>query len=107
MNGLTVIAGLSSKMHWLPKKPKGRSQTMRPFGGWAPKMSHGGLGPSLGRSGSLELRLATKKSEIRKAQRLRFKVFFEEGGAAAEGACGARAARHLPVRQSLRSSPGY
>ena len=87
MNGLTVIAGLSSKIHWLPKKPKGpASQRMRPFSGWSPKISHGGLGPSLGRSGSLELRLATKKSEIRKAQRLRFKVFFEEGGAAAEGA---------------------
>jgi putative hemolysin len=59
---------------------------MRPFGGWSPKISHSGLGPSLGRSGSLELRLATKKSEIRKAQKLRFKVFFEEGGAAADGA---------------------
>jgi putative hemolysin len=87
MNGLAVIAGLSSKIHWLPKKPKENApQKLRPFGGWKPKISHGGLGPSLGRSGSLELRLATKKSEIRKAQKLRFKVFFEEGGAAAEGA---------------------
>src|SRR5271166_4437779 len=87
MNGLTVIAGLSSKIHWLPKKPKEpTSQRIRPFSGWASRISHGGLGPSLGRTGSLELRLATKKSEIRKAQRLRFKVFFEEGGAEAEGA---------------------
>jgi putative hemolysin len=73
MNGLAVIAGLSSKIHWLPKKPRHQ-------------FPHDGLGPSLGRCGSLELRLATKKSEVRKAQRLRFKVFFEEGGAVAEGA---------------------
>jgi L-ornithine Nalpha-acyltransferase len=87
MNGLTVIAGLSSKIPWLPKKSDEFAiQKMRPFGGWRPKSLHAGLGPSLGRSGSLELRLATKKSEIRKAQRLRFKVFFEEGGAEAEGA---------------------
>ena len=32
-------------------------------------------GRSLGRIGSLEVRLATRKSEIRRAQRLRFKVF--------------------------------
>ena len=38
-----------------------------------------GLPPTLARSGSLELRLATTKKEIRKAQRLRYKVFFEEG----------------------------
>ena len=87
MNGLAVIASLSSKIQWLPKKQKGHaSQQMRTFSGGVAKFSHGGLGPSLGRSGSLELRLATKKSEIRKAQRLRFKVFFDEGGAVAEGA---------------------
>ncbi|MGH6832794.1 MAG: ornithine--acyl-ACP N-acyltransferase OlsB, partial [Methyloceanibacter sp.] len=31
-----------------------------------------------GRIGSLEVRLARKKSEIRRAQRLRYKVFYEE-----------------------------
>ncbi len=36
---------------------------------------------SLGRFGSLEVRLAVSKREIRKAQRLRYKVFFEEGHA--------------------------
>jgi putative hemolysin len=87
MSGLAVIASLSSKIHWLPKRSKeSPPHIKRPFGGWPPKISHSGLGPSLGRSGSLELRLATKKSEIRKAQKLRFKVFFEEGGAAADGA---------------------
>ncbi len=36
---------------------------------------------SLGRIGSLEVRLASGKKEIRKAQRLRYEVFFREGGA--------------------------
>ena len=40
-----------------------------------------GLPPSLARLGHLEVRLATSKRDIRKAQRLRYKVFFEEGGA--------------------------
>lgn len=44
-----------------------------------------GLGPSLGRIGSLEVRLATKKSEIRRAQRLRYKVFYEEMSAIPSG----------------------
>jgi putative hemolysin len=43
-----------------------------------------GLPPSLGRSGSLEIRLAIRKKEIRKAQKLRYKVFYEEGGATAD-----------------------
>ena len=40
-----------------------------------------GLPASLGRIGALEVRLATRKGEIRKAQKLRFKVFYQEGGA--------------------------
>jgi putative hemolysin len=39
---------------------------------------------SLGTFGSLEVRLATTKKELRKAQRLRYKVFYEEGGAQAD-----------------------
>jgi putative hemolysin len=42
------------------------------------------FGPSLGAFGSLEVRLATTKKEVRKAQRLRYKVFYEEGGAQAD-----------------------
>jgi len=41
----------------------------------------GGYGPAsrvYGRIGPLEVRLARKKSEIRRAQRLRYKVFYEE-----------------------------
>ena len=40
-----------------------------------------GLPASLARIGSLEVRLAVTKKEIRQAQRLRYRVFFEEGGA--------------------------
>ncbi len=40
-----------------------------------------GLPKTLGAIGSLELRLATTKAEIRRAQKLRYQVFFEEGEA--------------------------
>ena len=36
---------------------------------------------SLGRIGPLEVRLATRRKDVRRAQRLRFKVFFEQGEA--------------------------
>ena len=38
---------------------------------------YGSLDPVLGRIGSLEVRLATTAKEIKRAQRLRFKVFYE------------------------------
>jgi putative hemolysin len=41
-----------------------------------------GLPASLARIGALEVRLAVTKKEIRQAQWLRYRVFFEEGGAA-------------------------
>ena len=47
---------------------------------------HGELGPSLGRLGSLEVRLALTTRDIRRAQRLRYKIFFEEMSASAKGA---------------------
>jgi putative hemolysin len=46
---------------------------------------HGDLDPVLGRIGSLEVRLATTTKEIRQAQKLRFKVFYEEMSAAPNG----------------------
>jgi putative hemolysin len=45
-----------------------------------------GLDPVLGRIGSLEVRLATTPKDVRRAQRLRFKVFYEEGSAKPNGA---------------------
>ena len=47
---------------------------------------HGSLDPVLGRIGSLEVRLATTAREIRRAQKLRFKVFYEEMSAVPSGA---------------------
>lgn len=44
-----------------------------------------GLDPSLGRIGNLEVRLATTVSEIRRAQRLRYRVFYEEMSAVPSG----------------------
>lgn len=37
-----------------------------------------GLDPVLGRIGALEVRLATRPKDVRRAQRLRYKVFYEE-----------------------------
>lgn len=45
---------------------------------------HGTLDPTLGRMGNLELRLAITKKDIRRAQKLRHRVFFEQGGAVAD-----------------------
>ena len=42
-------------------------------------------GRSLGRIGNLEVRLATSRAEIRRAQRLRYKVFYEEMSAVPTG----------------------
>ena len=41
---------------------------------------------SLGRIGSLEVYLATTKREVKRAQKLRYKVFFREGDAIADAA---------------------
>src|SRR5689334_14969864 len=38
----------------------------------------GGLGPVLGRIGSLEVRLAVTRKDVRRAQKLRYHVFYEE-----------------------------
>lgn len=47
---------------------------------------YGSLDPVLGRIGSLEVRLATTTQEIKRAQKLRFKVFYEEMSAVPQGA---------------------
>jgi putative hemolysin len=48
--------------------------------------NYGSLDPVLGRIGSLEVRLATTAQEIRRAQKLRFKVFYKEMSAVPQGA---------------------
>ncbi|MGB6428407.1 MAG: ornithine--acyl-ACP N-acyltransferase OlsB, partial [Methyloceanibacter sp.] len=62
--GLSSSAGLLPFAgRWLPKPPR--------LGPWQPHKVYG-------RIGSLEVRLARKRGEIRQAQRLRYKVFYEE-----------------------------
>jgi putative hemolysin len=52
---------------------------------WAPEARClNGLPKVLARAGELEVRLATTRREIRRAQALRYQVFFEEGGALAD-----------------------
>lgn len=71
----------------------GRSGLLLPAGGapirFKPRLrtplAAPGLAPTLGRIGSLEVRLATSASEIRRAQRLRYRVFFEEMSAVPSG----------------------
>jgi putative hemolysin len=46
-----------------------------------------GLGPMLGRSGSLEIRLARSARDVRRAQRLRYQVFYEEMAAQPNARC--------------------
>ena len=64
--------------------PKGMGKFMPDMKGVV--RDHGGLDPVLGRIGSLEVRLATTAREIRRAQKLRFKVFYEEMSAVPSGA---------------------
>lgn len=64
--------------------PKGMGKFMPDMKGIV--RDHGGLDPVLGRLGSLEVRLATTAREIRRAQKLRFKVFYEEMSAVPSGA---------------------
>lgn len=60
----------------------GASGVVRPFlQRFSRRFDLAGLGPSLARSGPLEARLATGKKDLRRAQKLRYRVFFEEGGA--------------------------
>jgi L-ornithine Nalpha-acyltransferase len=54
---------------------------------WANFIGSGGsagLPSTLVRQGSLEARLAVTRKDVRRAQRLRYRVFFEEGGAIAD-----------------------
>jgi L-ornithine Nalpha-acyltransferase len=48
------------------------------------KTENRGLRGAIAQAGALEVRLAATKKEVRKAQRLRFRVFFQEGGALAD-----------------------
>ena len=61
----------------------GFKQGMRAFPAPRPRAvrDHGDLDPVLGRIGALEVRLAITKKDIRRAQKLRYRVFYQEGSA--------------------------
>src|SRR5271165_6592191 len=60
----------------------GSNGAVRPFlKRFSRRLDLAGLGPSLACCGMLEARLATTKKDVRRAQKLRYRVFFEEGGA--------------------------
>ena len=48
---------------------------------FARKRDLAGLGPVLAHAGTLEARLAETGKEVRRVESLRYRVFFEEGGA--------------------------
>jgi putative hemolysin len=59
---------------------------MRAYGGIRPRDARAALPQTLGRLGSLEVRLAANAAEVRRAQKLRWHVFYEEMHAIADGA---------------------
>jgi putative hemolysin len=76
---------------WQKVTPISRSRSCCEGGGplfarFARKPDPAGLRPALAVSGSLEARLATTIRDVRRAQRLRYRVFFEEGGASPDPA---------------------
>lgn len=65
-----------------PSRPEGGA-AVRPFLQRFSRIPHlAGLAASLASSGELEACLATTRKEVRRAQKLRYRVFFEEGRAA-------------------------
>lgn len=67
------------------QRDEGGSRLLPSLKGRRPLGDTGGLDPVLGRIGNLEVRLATTAREIRQAQRLRFKVFYDEMSAVPTG----------------------
>jgi putative hemolysin len=77
--------GLFERFRPLPPGPgvPGLISALQAYGGlkaWAARAQHR-PSQSLGRIGSLEVRLAQNAAEVRQAQKLRFRVFYQEGAA--------------------------
>jgi putative hemolysin len=67
--------------------PPGFLPTLRAYGGLMVVDEAGHrTGQTLGRLGSMEVRLASKAAEVRQAQKLRYRVFYQEGTAVADAA---------------------
>lgn len=73
------LAGMPLTALFLDGFGKGAPVIRRPTPGFPEPLERaGGLTGTLGRIGSLEVRLATTRKEVKTAQRLRYRVFFEE-----------------------------
>jgi L-ornithine Nalpha-acyltransferase len=81
---------VSPMRHWGPAAwaDQGRKiiPMVRAYGGIRPRDARALQPETLGRIGSLEVRLAANAAEVRRAQKLRFKIFYEEMHAIADGA---------------------
>jgi putative hemolysin len=77
MDRFRAFPGYSTTPGFLP--------TLRAYGGLMVVDDAGHrTGQTFGRLGSLEVRLACKAAEVRKAQKLRYRVFYKEGSAIAD-----------------------
>jgi putative hemolysin len=84
-NILLPPRGLFERFRPLPPGPgvPGLISALQAYGGlkaWAARAQHR-PSQSLGRIGSLEVRLAQNAAEVRQAQKLRYRVFYQEGAA--------------------------
>jgi putative hemolysin len=73
------VATLRLALTLLPPPGAGSLRTL--FDRFGQTRGLAGPAPTLARVGALEARIAATRKEIRRAQRLRYRVFFEEGGA--------------------------
>lgn len=60
---------------------------MRAYGGLRPRLARAAPAETLGRIGALEVRLVANAAEVRRAQKLRWQVFYEEMAAIPDAAC--------------------
>lgn len=80
-----VGAAAHSAITWL-KPPLKLPQTLGPIAGFPilPATSPATLPTTLGRLGTLEVRLAQEKRDVKRAQKLRYRVFYKDGTAIAD-----------------------
>lgn len=71
-------------IHVGPQSPGRFIPTLRAYSGFRVREARIAPGGALGRIGSLEVRFARTAAEVRRAQRLRFRVFYAEGTAIAD-----------------------
>ncbi len=79
--------GLLERIRPLPPGPSALISALQAYGGlqsWAARAHR--PSQTLGRVGSLEVRLAQTAAEVRQAQKVRFRVFYQEGAAIANPA---------------------